>query len=54
MDDIAEGPAGQRGLVPGSDNEPPFNRGKCGEALVTSISNLSESETNLQQTARHR
>lgn len=49
MDDIAEGPERQRGWVPGRDNEPPFSRGKCGEALVTSISNLSKSETNLQQ-----
>lgn len=47
MDDIAEGPARQRGWVPGRDNEPPFSRGKCGEALVTSISNLSKSETQL-------
>lgn len=49
MDDIAEGPARQRGWVPGRDNEPPFSCGKCGEALVTSISNLSKSDTNLQQ-----
>lgn len=48
MDDIAEGPERQRGSVPGRDNEPPFSRGKCGEALVTSISNLSKSDTNLQ------
>lgn len=41
MDDIAEG----RSWVPGRDNEPPFSRGKCGEALVTSISNLTKSET---------
>lgn len=47
MDDIAEGPEKQRDWVPGRDNEPPFSRGKCGEALVTSISNLSKSETNL-------
>ncbi len=49
MDDVAEGPERQRGWVPGRDNEPLFSRGKCGEALVTSISNLSKSETNLQQ-----
>ena len=49
MDDIAEGPERQRGWVPGRDNEPPFSRGKCGEALVTSMSNLSKSESNLQQ-----
>lgn len=48
MDDIAEGPARQRGWVPGRDNEPPFSRGKCGEALVTSISNLSKSEAQLR------
>lgn len=45
MDDVAEGPERHRDLVPGRDNEPPLNRGKCGEALVTSISNLSKSET---------
>lgn len=43
MDDIAEGPAGQRGWVPGRNNEPPFSCGKIREALVTSISNLSKS-----------
>lgn len=32
--------------MPGRDNEPPFSHGKCGEALVTSISNLTKSETN--------
>lgn len=37
--------------MPGRDNEPPFSRGKCGEALVTSISNLSKSETNLTANA---
>lgn len=31
--------------MPGRDNEPPFSGGKCGEALVTSISNLTKSET---------
>lgn len=45
MDDIAEGPERHRDWVPGRDNEPPLSRGKCGEALVTSISNLSKSET---------
>lgn len=57
MDDIAEGPERQRGWVPGRDNEPPFSRGKCGEALVTSISNLSKSETDslqMQDPARGR
>lgn len=49
MDDIAEGPERQRGWVPGRDNEPPLSHEKCGEALVTSISNLSKSESNLQQ-----
>ena len=44
MDDIAKGPERHRGWVPGRDNEPPFNRGKCREALVTSISNLSKSQ----------
>lgn len=34
MDDIAEGPARQRGWVPGRDNEPPFSHGKKREALV--------------------
>lgn len=48
IDDIAEGPARQRGWVPGRDNEPPFSHGKCVEALVTNISNLSTSDTNLQ------
>lgn len=48
MDDIAEGPARQRGWVPGRDNEPPFGHGKCVEALLTNISNLSASDTNLQ------
>lgn len=42
MDDIAEGPERQRGWVPGGDNEAPLGRGKCGEALVTSISKLSQ------------
>lgn len=50
MDDIAEG-LKDRGWVPGRDNEPPFGRGKCGEALVTSISNLSKSETSLTANA---
>lgn len=49
MDDIAEGPERQRGRVPERDNEASFGRGKCGEALVTSISKLSKSETNLKQ-----
>lgn len=49
MDDIAEGLARQRGWVPKRDNEPPFSCGKCVEGLVTSISNLSKSDTNLQQ-----
>lgn len=49
MDDVAEGPERQRGWVPRRDNEPALSRGKCGEALVTSISNLSKSETNLEQ-----
>lgn len=35
--------------MPEIDNEPPFSRGKCVEGLVTSISNLSKSDTNLQQ-----
>lgn len=49
MDDIAEGPERQRGWVPEKDNEASFSHGKCGEALVTSISKLGKSETNLKQ-----
>ena len=49
MDDVAEGPERHRGWVPGRDNESLLSRRQCGEALVTSISNLSKSETNLEQ-----